>query len=189
MRSNARESVGGRNPDTLSVVSVITAGLDNRLSGQMEASSLGGPLFFLYTTSYIYTWSLRELQPYLWSFFFHPRGPFSTQGVHILRGGWCNPSWAVPSGPHRIRSVKTAGSVYLHRAKLYAIWLRLTCSTKIAFTYNELFFYFYFGTEFVKENGCCWNFKLRKNMKRDEYVFVCMLKLLYNLILSYMIIW
>lgn len=185
MRSNARESVGGRNPDTLSVVSVITAGLDNRLSGQMEASSLGGPLFFLYTTSYIYLKLTGA--PALPLILLFP--PTRHQGVHILRGGWCNPSWAVPSGPHRIRSVKTPGSVYLHRAKLYAIWLRLTCSTKIAFTYNELFFYFYFGTEFVKENGCCWNFKLRKNTKRDEYVFVCMLKLLYNLILSYMIIW
>ena len=42
------------------------------------------------------------------------------------------------------------------------------------------FFFFFFGTEFVKENGCWWNFKLRKITKRDEYVFVCMLKLLYN---------
>lgn len=73
MRSNARESVGGRNPDTLSVVSVITAGLDNRLSGQMEASSLGGPLFFLYTTSYIYL-ELTGAPALPLILLFHPQG-------------------------------------------------------------------------------------------------------------------
>lgn len=121
MRSSARESVGGRNPDTLSVVSVITAGLDNRLSGQMEASSLGGPLFFLYTTSYIYL----ELTgaPALPLILLFP--PTRHQGVHILRGGWCNlMSSPVGTTPHPFRwnsgkRVLTQGQTLCYLATSY----------------------------------------------------------------------
>lgn len=129
----------------------------------------------------IYTWSLRELQPYLWSFFFHPQGTrvytFSeeadatpheqsrrdhTASVPLKQREACT-----YTGPNSM----LFGCVLLVPRKLHSH--KMNCF---------IFFFFYFGTKNlkVKKNGCCWNFKLRKNTKRDEYVFICMLKLLYS---------
>lgn len=83
VRTKAKWPVGGRNPDTLSRASVITAGRTIGLACQMEADSPGGPLFFVYATSSI----PRAYGSYLSSFSFHPRPYISTRGAP----GRCNP--------------------------------------------------------------------------------------------------
>lgn len=136
----------------------------------------------------IYTWSLRELQPYLWSFFFHPRGT----RVYTF-------SEEADATPHEQSRRDHTASVPLKQREactytgpnsmLFGYVLPIPRKLH-SYTMNCFFFYFRTKNLKVKKNmdvvGILNWERIRREM--NIFLYVYMLKLLYSILYDKLII-